>query len=109
MARASAWGLGAALSYRGLDTDAQAELLALWMAARRAEGDEAEMVLIKTLTDLVNGWRNAQADSEGRAAPAPPPAQMVRSRDAMKGMTESTRPAILRPGLGADALVALGS
>lgn len=108
MARASAWGLGAALAYRGLDTDAQAELLALWMAARKAEGDEAEMVLIKTIGDLANGWRNARS-AEGGAEPAPLPVPTGIPQGAGKGMTERSLPDILRPRMGADALVSFGS
>lgn len=108
MARASAWGLGAALAYRGLDTDAQAELLALWMASRRREGDEAEMVLIKTFSDLVDGWAKARS-AEGGAEPRPLPVPTGTIRAAGKGMTEPPLPDILRPRLGADTLVSFGS
>lgn len=79
MARASAWGLGTALAYRALPVEEQAELLALYVAARSQEGDEAEGVLIRTLSHLVAGSKEASAENppgkpvQNKATPMFPP------------------------------------
>lgn len=106
MARASAWGLGTALAYRKLDTDAQAELLALWMAARVREGEEAEMVLVKTVRDIAEG---VMASRGGDGAAPTPPVSARTPASARNRMTEGPVPDILRPRLGADTLVSFGS
>lgn len=96
MARASVWGLGTALAYRGLNLDAQAELLALYQAARVREGEEAELVLISAAADLLRAWSK-------RDQPPPPPAA-PRGR---KGSPPApVQPDILRPRLDPSALVA---
>ena len=107
MARASAWGYGTALAYRGLDIDAQAELLALWQASRLAEGEEAEGVLMKTLADLVAGFQGARSASVSGGTPPTPPVPTGAS--AQNRVTAASYPDILRPRLGAAELVSLRS
>ena len=111
MARASAWGLGTALAYRGLDIDAQAELLALWQASRLAEGGEAELVLMSTAATLVKtvaeGLGAARSASVSGGAPPTPPVPTGAS--AQNRVTAAPYPDILRPRLGAAELVSLGS
>lgn len=96
MARASSWGLGTALAYRGLDIDAQAELLALYQAARVREGEEAELVLISATAEVVRAW--AHQDK-----PPPPPGAPTSHRGGTP--PPSAQPDILRPRLAAASLV----
>lgn len=98
MARASAWGLGSALAYRGLDLDSQAELYALFTAARVREGEEAQMVLFGTGVQVANAWLR-------RNDPPPEPTR-AKAPGARRVPRPTEQPDILRPRLDPSALVA---
>jgi len=104
MARASVWGLGSALAYESLDTDAQARLLALYVAHRTREGEEAEGVVIGAITKFaraaIDGIDAAkEGDKPGKPAvstgtsPRPP---AVAAGKAQAGSRDVSLPDILR-------------
>lgn len=69
MARASTWGLGTALAYRALPAEEQAELLALYVASRTREGQEAEGVLTSALSRIAAEVMGGQKNPPGKTAP----------------------------------------
>ena len=103
MARASVWAFGSALAYRGLDLDAQADLLALFQAARMEEGREAKETLQMAVAEPVQEWLKSR---KGDGPAAPPSVTTPKSHGPVRsGVPGSELPAILRPRLSPDALV----
>ena len=103
MARASAWAFGSALAYQGLDADAQADLLALFQAARMDEGREAKETLQMAVAEPIQAWLKSR---KGSAPRAPSPVTTPKSREpssADVGIID--RLERLKPRLSPDSLV----